>query len=298
MKFIDTIEIKNFKSIRHQKIEGCKRVNVFIGYPNVGKSNILEALGLVSYFQKSQGLPLLQNLCRYKEFSDLFFDGNVSKNAEIFINQYLFSLNYVNSTLVDFTIINREEYPGYPDQLNKDHLKAVRYLRISKSSISVLPEEVPSSIINLKKYHFKSDLNLSEIINAKELIAPFGDNLFEVIKNNKELRKEIGEYFQDYNLKLLFDETNNLKALKQIDEWTILQIHFSQIADTLQRLIFYKAAIATNENTVLLFEEPEAHMFPPYISKFTADVMYNEKQNQFFNHVAAVVAFMSCASPA
>ena len=41
MQKIDNIEIKNFKSIRHQKIEGCKRINVFIGYPNVGKSNIL-----------------------------------------------------------------------------------------------------------------------------------------------------------------------------------------------------------------------------------------------------------------
>ena len=46
MNFIDNIEIKNFKSIRHQKIEGCKKVNVFIGYPNVGKSNILEAISL------------------------------------------------------------------------------------------------------------------------------------------------------------------------------------------------------------------------------------------------------------
>ena len=32
----------------------------------------------------------------------------------------------------------------------------------------------------------------------------------------------------------------------------------------------------------MLFEEPEAHMFPPYISKFTADVMYDKNDNQFF----------------
>ena len=48
MSHIKNIEIKNFKSIRHAKIEDCKRVNVFIGYPNVGKSNILEALSLYS----------------------------------------------------------------------------------------------------------------------------------------------------------------------------------------------------------------------------------------------------------
>src|SRR5204863_2727455 len=31
----------------------------------------------------------------------------------------------------------------------------------------------------------------------------------------------------------------------------------------------------------LLFEEPEAHMFPPYIKKFTTDVIF-DKTNQFF----------------
>jgi len=44
MNHIKNIEIKNFKSIRHQTIDDCRKVNVFIGYPNVGKSNIIEAL--------------------------------------------------------------------------------------------------------------------------------------------------------------------------------------------------------------------------------------------------------------
>jgi predicted ATP-dependent endonuclease of OLD family len=55
------------------------------------------------------------------------------------------------------------------------------------------------------------------------------------------------------------------------------------MADTLQRLIFYKAAIFSNENTVLLFEEPEAHMFPPYIRKFNWDIVNDKgRGNQFF----------------
>ena len=46
--------------------------------------------------------------------------------------------------------------------------------------------------------------------------------------------------------------------------------------------VFHKAAISANQNTVLLFEEPEAHMFPPYIAKFTADVMFDKNDNQYF----------------
>jgi AAA15 family ATPase/GTPase len=70
MEHIKTIEIKNFKSIRHQKIEDCRRVNVFIGYPNVGKSNILEALGLYSILSLELNQFENNQNCRDKNFSE------------------------------------------------------------------------------------------------------------------------------------------------------------------------------------------------------------------------------------
>ena len=42
--FLNWVDIKNFKSIKDLHLD-CKRVNVFIGKPNVGKSNILEGWG-------------------------------------------------------------------------------------------------------------------------------------------------------------------------------------------------------------------------------------------------------------
>jgi predicted ATP-dependent endonuclease of OLD family len=49
----------------------------------------------------------------------------------------------------------------------------------------------------------------------------------------------------------------------------------------LRRIIFYKAALASNDNSILLFEEPEAHSFPPYMSHLTQEMIY-KKDNQFF----------------
>jgi len=63
MNQIKNIEIKNFKSIRHQTIDDCKRINVFIGYPNVGKSNILEGLSLISYLSNYDQTSL-KSFCR------------------------------------------------------------------------------------------------------------------------------------------------------------------------------------------------------------------------------------------
>ena len=37
---IRTLEIKNFKSIKELRLD-CRRINIFIGEPNTGKSNIL-----------------------------------------------------------------------------------------------------------------------------------------------------------------------------------------------------------------------------------------------------------------
>jgi predicted ATPase len=56
---------------------------------------------------------------------------------------------------------------------------------------------------------------------------------------------------------------------------------YSSIADTLQSLVFFKAAIASNKDSILLFEEPEAHCFPPYITHIAKEIIGSES-NQFF----------------
>jgi AAA15 family ATPase/GTPase len=68
MEHIKHIEIQNFKSIKHCIIDGCKRINVFVGPPNVGKSNILEAMGLMSNFQN---LDEFKSTIRYNDIFSL-----------------------------------------------------------------------------------------------------------------------------------------------------------------------------------------------------------------------------------
>ncbi len=65
VNLISDIEIKNFKSIKKVELNNCSRINVFIGKPNVGKSNILEALGLFGLpFYKKNLNHNLQNFIR------------------------------------------------------------------------------------------------------------------------------------------------------------------------------------------------------------------------------------------
>jgi AAA15 family ATPase/GTPase len=290
MQKIDSIEIKNFKSIRHQKIEGCKRINVFIGYPNVGKSNILEALSLISYLNNFSIGISLKKFCRFKELIDLFNDGDKKKTSEILVDDYFFSLKYIDKNQIEFSIkdlqVKKREIKIMSPETAAGLIRGVAIECSVDKAGNIRPTSPPDNTTHyskpsLKKYSFThSDFNVQS--NANTLDYPFGENLAEVIRYDSQLRKQCGELLYVYNLRLIFDENENIVIQKQLDDFSAFQFSFSQIAETLQRLIFHKAAIASNENTILLFEEPEAHMFPPYISKFTSDIVHDKNNNQFF----------------
>lgn len=71
-----------------------------------------------------------------------------------------------------------------------------------------------------------------------------------------------------------------LRIQRQFDD-IIVWYPYSVLSDTLQRLIFYLAAIETNRNAVLLLEEPESHAFPFY-TKYLGERIALDKSNQYF----------------
>ena len=80
----DHLEIRNFKSVEHLELS-CRRVNVLIGEPNTGKSNILEALGLISYVAHSNEVSDFNGFVRCDDTSNLFYDGDLSRRLDIIL---------------------------------------------------------------------------------------------------------------------------------------------------------------------------------------------------------------------
>ena len=289
MQKIDNIEIKNFKSIRHQKIEGCKRVNVFIGRPNVGKSNILEALSTFSIDSKSD---LFSNYVRIGKPTTLFFNGDVDTPAQVILNEYfrvkidfksyglgaVFQLDRfnesfpaidseINSTgILSLSDIQDKLFKTGGFDVNNDKLKIGNFegsgdLRFFDNGISDKALVVKTERKAVLKYEFNKNIQFVSD-NAWRLNHPFGQNIFEIISTKKELEDEVINLFKEYSLNFVYDsESQEYKILKFIDN-KIFTVSYFMVADTLKRLIFHKAAMASNKNTILLFEEPEAHMFP------------------------------------
>jgi AAA15 family ATPase/GTPase len=297
MNHIENIEIKNFKSIRHARLDGCRRINVLVGPPNAGKSNVLEALGLYTYVNESnfksfkskieENTVSLNQLVRYSKFSDLFFDGDLTNAIEIHLADTLSSLYGVRDLTVNITPEELLKFSFSIKSALDNQIKNRYAIKVNKSGECELDyyegkRQLEYKQLNIKKYDFRSDF-FDKGNAAGELLSPNGQNLFALIAHNKQLRDVAADLFKQYGLKLFIDkDKNDFKLAKPTGEDIIYLISFQQIADTLQRLLFHIAATISNNNAILLFEEPEAHMYPPYISKFTSEMIYENRDNQYF----------------
>lgn len=267
MEKIKNISISNFKSIKQATIEDCARINLFVGYPNTGKSNILEAMSLFMYNDSN---PQLKDIIRIKTISNLFQAGNTQKPIAINFNQN-YNLNY-NLISSDRGILSLQN--------EQNTLILDRNFGINNSNLT--GQRFFDNLLTVKKYTYKSDINYQDE-SKFELKAPHGDNFPQIVEQYKELRADLGELLKAFGLKFHYDKVNNeFNLLKETDEYIYYTIPIDQIADSLRRLMFHKAAICSNKQTALLFEEPEAHVFPPYIRKLTYDIKNDKQDNIFF----------------
>jgi predicted ATP-dependent endonuclease of OLD family len=281
MDFINQIDISNFKSIKNLSIKNCKRINLFVGTPNAGKSNLLEAMSLAMNFNSKLFPSLILNKqIRITNATEIFNYGNINQPVSVsFNNSEKFEISYRDEEGYHAKYnLSGEEY------FNNKHLSLGRALKIDeKFRAGYSINERKSIGENVYKYKFENLTNYSSNKeNANWLLPVFGENLSWVLENGNSLKEYFFDLINEFGLKFYIKSPeNSIMVYKELSQFNIFNISYDLIPDTIQRLLFYHTAIETNQNSILLFEEPEAHMFPPYISKFTGDIIKNET-NQYF----------------
>lgn len=262
---IKSVLIKNFKSVKSVTLSDCRRINVLIGRPNVGKSNILEALAFfyVPYMVNSANKSL-KSLLRIENTADLFHNGVSSYPIEVETNE-------------DSLIVNREANNGLAVRITT-HGDISKYAFTPQLNLSTKKE--PAEFPDILAYFFPKNF-VAESSNSAILLPPSGNNLMETVASLPELKSSLAELFHAYGLKMMFDSgSQQIKAMRE-NGLDMFLVPFNSLADSLQRLIFYKSAIDSNHNKAICFEEPESHTFPPYISNAVNDII-SSKDNQFF----------------
>ncbi len=296
--FIKQLKISNFKSIREAELE-CGRVNLF-----VGKSNVLEALSLLGA-EYSKKEKFLSDFIRFDKLSHLFNDQNIKKDIVIdtakdsVLLQHLFeSDEYIfeylrfpdDEELIDKYMEEQENdydpsrefddertYPLITDidkKISRDHITLSKEGKILKGDRKYIEYCV------VKPYSFSGNKTISNR-GKSYLTPPNGDNLFWVLQTNQKLKEEIPGLFKEYGWEFLIDLEENKFAVQRRESGIAYKIPYNLIADTLQRIIFHYAAIFSNEDSVILFEEPEAHSFPPYVRELALKIS-ESTDNQYF----------------
>lgn len=257
---IKNLEVKNFKSLKHLELE-CKRVNIFIGKPNTGKSNILESVGI---FSTPYGK--LADFIRLENMTNLFYDQNLEEKVEIIADDKYCEIKFENGVFVVagedkekklFNFNFKYDYSGY----------------ISSAS-------PPSGTSPFKFYRFVV-MSTFPMRDSNFLMPPRGENLLSILLTNKALRKTVSDIFSEFGLRIVLKPQENKIEVQREVEDVIISYPYSLVSDTLQRVVFHLAAIETNKDSVIIFEEPESHAFP-YYTKFIAERIALDKTNQYF----------------
>jgi len=256
---IKQFEVKNFKSLKYLKLD-CKRVNLFIGKPNTGKSNILESVGIFSFPYGN-----LSDFVRFENMINLFYDENLEEKMGIANDIYNFEMKFEGGRFKG-NCLEKTPAKRLLFQFDFDHGGMGGG---GKSAIS--PFKFYRFVI--MKQFMKPEFNF--------LLPPKGDNLLFLLQTNKPLRKVAADIFSEYRLRIVLKpQENKIEVQKEIED-IVISYPYSLVSDTLQRIVFYLASIETNKDSIIIFEEPEAHAFP-FFTKFIGEKIALDKTNQYF----------------
>ncbi|HEC56835.1 MAG TPA: hypothetical protein ENI32_02985 [Candidatus Syntrophoarchaeum butanivorans] len=256
---IKNLEIENFKSIKHLKLD-CKRINLFIGEPNTGKSNILETLGVLSFNSYGD----IRDFIRFERMSNLFYDENLDEGIEIRADDTILEIGFESGDFKGRCYDGEGEsfsfnfnYDGGGSRSRPKDLSPIKFYRFA-----------------VKKGFPRKESDF--------LLPPSGDNLLAILMTHKNLKGTASRIFEHFGFRLVLRPQENKIEILKLQEDVLISYPYSLASETLQRIIFYTTAIDSNKDSVLVFEEPESHSFP-YYTKFLAErIALDKNKNQYF----------------
>lgn len=262
---IDKVHIENFKSIESLDF-GCRRINLLLGEPNVGKSNILEALSFTSNVKWRRHV---RSWVRMQSMLDLFHNRNIESQVRINLGRTMTRLSYRGG-----------QYEQSFAENNVQFFAAANY-NVDGTYSGGMATPIPALFDKLKFYRFSVRESFPDQ-NAGPLIPPDGPNLLSVLLTNKTLREQVKALFVKFNLRIVLKPRESIIETQiEPEEDVAIAFPYSISSDTLQRVVFFLAAIESNKGSVLLLEEPEAHAFP-YYAKYIAERIAQNRDNQYF----------------
>ncbi len=265
------LDIARFKSIRELSLE-CRRVNVFVGPPDTGKTNVLEALHLLSLFgwdwPIGASLRLREELGFDPLFYRQFFDEPI--RIELTLDPPMRGGAHLSFKL---GISGQQRLLSIESQF-------LRGVEIPFNASLPIP-----SLAWLRYYSYAGSEAWQYATGYPEgtqvITPPHGANLAYIARHNAKAYDYLKDIVASLGWKLRFDQNLKVFRMSEVRENEILDYNLDLLSDSLKRLFFYATILRTSENATLVFDEPDVFAFPPY-PKTLGDLIAADESNQYF----------------
>jgi len=293
------LRVRGFKSYRDADVR-LSPITLFLGPPDSGKSNLLEAIGLLSFF--SYGGDLYSYLRTY-DISALFY-GYSSRELSVELSSegfttYFKAIQTYRGYVVSLSLRDEELFNlafsdgGYtywkspPDRYKAQYgsLLRVRFYRFWRYAASAPYSPPPPplrfpTIFSVLQLIERSDRELYRRIVDKTLLPPSGDNLGVVLEDS-EVRELVGGIVSSwgYNMVKVHAPYTRYKYMLQSEvEGERVLFPLETISDGLFNYILTIVALETSPQDqvprdlpdIIALEEPESHTYP-FLSKELAE---------------------------
>jgi predicted ATPase len=260
---ITKLAIENFKSVKSLTLE-CRRVNVFIGAPNTGKSNVLEALALLSWCGLRN--TSLKDFVRLQHTQNLFYDDMLDEPIGI---------RAEGTAGVAITV----RFEGEHYLLREDE-STQEFALLGHGGDNMALGAPPPGAQAIKFYAFK-ELGQFPGAAAASLAPPHGDNLFSLVYGTRRYRELMQDFFRPHGLTVVLKPQEKRFEVQKQADGVAVNYAYALTAESLRRAIFHAAAMASNKDATLVFDVPESHAFP-HCSRQLGERIAQDESNQYF----------------
>jgi hypothetical protein len=287
-----SIGVEGFKSVESVEFE-LGDLTILLGPPAAGKSNILDALGIVGYLHRfklldkeyannASNLEPLTLIARFQEVSQLFRYNNISRPIRIRVSGNIslnYEISYASGSLK--VVVNEKPLPW--------DLHTLEYGPMSE--LQNIAKQIPA--LETRLYGFDRHglasgtcirpqpcglhLRLSNVSNANDtpvsVLSELGWNAPFILRRHQSVVRGINDVLREYvgekvEVKLrrsgevlIFDYDSEVDAVGVSESiyrtlYTILALKSSH---------YYVKNYGIEKKYIALLEEPEAHVFPYFL---------------------------------
>jgi hypothetical protein len=273
---ITQLSIARFKSIKKLTLP-CRKVNIFIGAPDTGKTNILESLYMLSRLGWNWPLDTSLRIRQEMGFDVLFyrqfFDAPISPGMELgppYPSSYSHGdLLFTAAAESGGQVLALDLMPAGPRGARVSfgtqyHIPSLDWIRFYSYTQS-------------EHWSYNPNVHLgSQLVNV-----PHGYNLLYVARHDSRVYDFLKEVVAGLNWRVKFDQVQRTFRLSEVRADEIVDYNLDLLSDSLKRLFFYGAILRTSENAALVLDEPDVFAFPPY-PKTLGEMIGSDRSNQFF----------------